>query len=412
MKRCIVLLLCLLTLYTMMAQDNRYGLSGYYFGRNNDAQVCDDTLFVACNKGVFAYPLKVKAGENGHWLIYGFNDMEIIHFAKSGRKMLAVRRTFQNVPGMYSPMQKQTLLLSDDWGHTFVDITPEDMQDDLFLRDMTIRQMPDNPDHLYLAYPFSNGYYAQMLETTDFGQSWKATAKRNPYAGAFAVDPSNSNHILVYGLDPYVDCICPYIQETMDNFQTLNDIPFSTEDLDVDSNFEFSSIAISPSDSRLLVAATSYGLAKSSDGGLTWRHTLSEKKKSYSGFGFVGVVFDENHPQTLYACNNRPYDQNKDYVLIDVFRSEDAGENWELMDTSLALSAPVNKMVLHDGKLFCIAAKEEIISWNLASFPTSINSTLLRKKTDNPACYDLQGRRYPMKPQNGIYIQNGRKVIN
>jgi photosystem II stability/assembly factor-like uncharacterized protein len=77
------------------------------------------------------------------------------------------------------------------------------------------------------------------------------------------------------------------------------------------------------------------GLYKTSDGGVTWRKTLSAGDNA----GVVDVVIDPTQPNTLYAA--AWHRQRRDWSYVNVgtqsglFKSTDGGETWNRLTAGL-----------------------------------------------------------------------------
>ena len=73
-------------------------------------------------------------------------------------------------------------------------------------------------------------------------------------------------------------------------------------------------LVMDPADSKVLYAATEEGLMKSTDSGVSWTRVV----RSIGGYYCQDLVFDPQHPGTLYAgCSGSGF-----------FRSSDKGANW------------------------------------------------------------------------------------
>ena len=393
------------------AQDSWQSIpKGDLYGMANDAHVYDGKLYVATDKGIFACPLQEgqKAWENA-----GLRGNDIVNFAKYGERLLAVCQTITVNPNG-SKTRSYSLLASDDNGATSTDVTPEDIIDDGYFG-IHIRQMDSKkPEHLYLTYCNSlGGKPCIMLETLDAGQSWTKTAARDwygAYTGSFAADPSDSRHILVFGMHPYNDCYCPYVLETKDGFQTLEYLAFEPS-----RNFMFGDIAFSPVNNALMLAATSEGLAKSDDSGANWQITCSGRAGDtdpwgayqYSPLGFHSVWFDPSQPTVAYAvfCGHTDGHYN-----VDIYRSCDAGDSWQIVATSPMQSSSLAAVIHNGAQLILVPFTDDIFCLDLNLLSASISS-LSTTATSQSDVFTLLGTKAKGKSTSGIYIKNGHKRV-
>jgi len=407
MKKDAVLLFSLFAVMLCQAKVIRLPLG---LGDNHDAKIYGDTLFVSCKKGIYACSL---ADNYPQWVAYAFNGMEITSFVKSGQKLLAVYRYFINNPETNTSREQQALLASDDWGETYRDVTPADVTGFGTEIGCIIRvlQLPDSPNHLLLAYPsrdysFVFGTEGKLKESTDFGSQWTLKEPVFPPTGELAVATDDPNRFMVYGLKPNVDCICPYLLETKDYFQTLTNVAFEVQGLINDPAFQ--SIAYNPTDSRQLLAATSSGIAKSTDGGVTWQIVVERDALFYGYRGFSKVLFDSEDARTVYAVNNS-YDAGQ--MNMELYRSLDGGDSWSKVYTAKDNQTTVKDMLMYNGQFVCIGWNNNVFIIDSEGIPASI-AVPEQQAVQPGTVYDLSGRQLKGKPsQPGVYIQNGRKVV-
>ena len=358
-------------------------------GFNHDAKVYDDTLFVACNNGLYAYPLKV---ESGTWKVYAFENHIVYNFVKSGSHLLAVTNE-NEVAG-----RKQSLLRSDDYGRTFSDVTPsealvQEVYDDYDAKIIQLFQRPNDPNGLFIGYPkepdnsSSVFHSSALMESSDFGLHWEKKNSAPPCNGKMAFSFNDAAHMLVCGLTPNVHCSCPYIIETMDDFQNLTNVPYDIVDDDdqviyhhpdysmgATSGIIFHQIVFSPSSSQTLLAATTTGIAKSDDGGKTWMHTLIENAPGhyYIYIGVGKVCYDQTNPQTVYAVRNH---EDKGQYGYSLYLSQDGGGSWQKTYTSQVSSKAswIRELLVYNDQLILIAHEDEVlcIDKNDISNPTN-----------------------------------------
>ncbi len=386
MKRFLLVLTTFTIGVAAVAQVKTFSLN---HGFNHDAKVYDDTLFVACNNGLYAYPLKV---ESGTWKVYAFENRIVYNFVKSGSHLLAVTNE-NEVAG-----RKQSLLRSDDYGRTFSDVTPSEalvqkVYDDYDAKIIQLYQRPNDLNGLFIGYPkepdnsSSVFHSSALMESSDFGLHWEKKNSAPPCNGKMAFSFNDAAHMLVCGLTPNVHCRCPYIIETKDDFQNLTNVPYDIVDDDdqviyhhpdysmgATSGIIFHQIVFSPSSSQTLLAATTTGIAKSDDGGKTWMHTLIEEAPGhyYIYIGEGKVCYDQSNPQTVYAVRNH---EDKGQYGYSLYLSQDGGGSWQKTYTDQVSSNAswIRELLVYNDQLILIAHEDEVscIDKNDISNPTN-----------------------------------------
>ena len=406
-KIIIILLAALTSSICCMAQETDLFLNKGY---NYDMKVYEDTLFVASENGVFA--LSLKEGSRA-WKPYAFEGMDITTFVKSGQKMIAVQRIFTDSEN--GRIEEQKLLASYDYGMSFADITRYSSEYGYCTElgnIINIHQLPDNPNHVLAVYPsnqFSGtfGTTGIVEESFEFGQEWILKDIPFPATGKLSYKSKAPYSILVYGLIPNVDCICPYVFGCSDDFQTMTELPIDI--LDEAHGIEFRDIAYNSSDNERLLAATSRGIAVSTDNGITWKHVVEGKSHAFSSIGFVNVLYDINNPSNVYAfCNC--YDPDKHNYLVELYVSTDAGGGWCKEYVSKGHQRETAKVVRYGNNFYFLTVKDEVFSLDISTLPTSISSVKQEAPAQSDAIYELQGRKVK-DVRKGLYIQNGKKIV-
>lgn len=391
MRRIVIILVSLSTWLYGVAQETVIPLNQ---GINYDAKVYDDTLFVATDNGIYSYALNEQ---NAAWKEYAFGGMKILNFCKSGKKIMA-----DNYPEQPQGEFKQALLLSEDFGKSSIDITPDDaMFDPQGSPSLKFWQVPDSPEHIYLDL---YGNCRTWSETKDFGKSWNAKVPTDPNHGLFAFDPNNASHMLIYGQPPGSDVPGAYILETTDNLQTLNNIAFEGE-----SSYYFTSMAFCPSNSQILLATNSNGIVRSADCGRTWKHISNIKGKWYNHG--CQVLFCPSNPEIAYAIRVEALDE--EINAWEVFRSEDCGQSWKFSYApDVYLLGNIIVAMIYTNELIIVSRKGSIMRIPIDVSTASITMYKAQDLDISHSIFDIQGRRLDGQPTNkGIYIQNGKKVV-
>jgi hypothetical protein len=315
--------------------------------------VYDDTLFVATRNGIVYYPLKENDAE---WKTYAFSDMRIYAFVKSGANLLAINLSETGFE----------LLRSSDYGATYVDITPADGAKTNYLY-YSLYQMPDNQEHVFLVYPpndvnaFQNN---RMKESLDFGESWTVVENASTQDGFFAIDPYNPEHVIVYGLTPYINGVIPYLLETTDNFNTLTQVPFERPEV----GFYFYSLSFCSANTQKLLATSSHGVYKSTDGGCTWQKDSALSDLNWSSSQAV-ILYEPNHSQMVFVGRNNV--DNSNDISWDIHYSKDSGETWSLLYAAESTTGDeILGMVLYDDNIIVVGS-------NLDVYRIPINQTQL-----------------------------------
>lgn len=125
------------------------------------------------------------------------------------------------------------------------------------------------------------------------------------------------------------------------------------------NNYYVQCIAISPTDSKVLLLGMSGGIFKSTDQGKTWAWKRqgfpTPNRSAYSAP--IGVLcFDPTRPNVLYAGIGRP--REKKDGKGHIYKSEDCGESWKLMtaDGMLDPTAIVGGLEVSPDGEYAIAA--------------------------------------------------------
>ncbi|MEP7197660.1 MAG: T9SS type A sorting domain-containing protein [Saprospiraceae bacterium] len=153
-----------------------------------------------------------------------------------------------------------------------------------------------------------------LWKTTDSGLSYTSLGESLPQqpVGIVVVDQKNPNNIYItigekdgwwqYGLGVY---------KSTDAGKTWNPTGLSYK---LSDNKVIFALAMSPTNSNILIAATNNGIHKTINGGQSWTKVRPEN--------FSDVKFKIDNPNIVYAATNDYYGS------CEVFQSSDEGDNW------------------------------------------------------------------------------------
>ena len=179
---------------------------------------------------------------------------------------------------------------------------------------------------------FGDGVY----KSTDAGKTWKNVGLRDSrQIGRIIIDPHDANVVFVAALGhAYGPNTERGIFRTTDGGATWQKVLYK------DENTGAIDLCFDPQDSKVIYAALwqvrrppwsvypptsgpGSGLYKSSDGGTTW-HEFTGHGLPVAPWGRIGIDVAPNDSNRIYAL----IDSNKNAGL---YRSDDAGENWQLV---------------------------------------------------------------------------------
>ena len=284
---------------------------------------------------------------------------------------------------------------------------------DVYTDDARYRQHPLNPDRIYRSNPLPDGQMGYTLSrSADFGQTWWTTGLKElelPGRPQIAFNPLDKNEIYVFGVNEFVDCICPWVLHTTDGMETLQPVELQ---LDEDRPMTtYMQMAFSPTEPGLLLMATTGGMARSVDGGTTWHYTTGGERL------MTDVCFDDREPHVAYAVEMLPMALCDDWCHYAVLRSDDDGRSWTPMaeiDFPLFRTGTTTGLCglqCHKGQLVCWADDHVYLVSTLSGtgrelIPTAIPA--VSRPAERTVGYDLTGRRSSAST-SGIVIRNGRK---
>ncbi|MCA1591978.1 MAG: glycoside hydrolase [Acidobacteria bacterium] len=204
---------------------------------------------------------------------------------------------------------------------------------------------PSNPDIVYVGS--GEGLQRPDLSTgdgvyksTDAGQTWRHLGLREgQQIGAIIVDPRDPNRIFVAVLGhPYGPNAERGVFRSTDGGETFERVLYK------DENTGAIALAFDPANPRIVYAdlwaarqgpwengswqGPGSGLYKSTDGGTNWKQLTKGLPTFEQGLGRIGFGIAPSDPKRIYANVDSPQ-------LGGVYRSDDAGESWQRVNSEV-----------------------------------------------------------------------------
>ncbi len=196
---------------------------------------------------------------------------------------------------------------------------------------------PTNEAIIYAG--FSQG---GLWKTTDGGINWKPIFDDQVFLaiGEIVLDPNNPDIVYVGTGDPNISGY-PFIGDGI--YRSL-DAGETWQHLGLTDQRIISKISIDPSDSNTIYVASmglpferneERGLYKSMDGGQTWNQILFINNET----GITDLIMDTTNPSTLYAATWTRIRNNQESLLTSteakIYKTTDGGETWDALSGGL-----------------------------------------------------------------------------
>lgn len=196
---------------------------------------------------------------------------------------------------------------------------------------------PSNENTIYIGTPAGG-----IWKSTTAGTSWTALSDNLPQIGVsgIAVDPNNSNIIYIATGDcDGGDSYSVGVLKSTDGGLTWNTTGLSFTNTSTYSG----DILINPSDSNIILVATTNGIYRSTDAGISWINVRT------GDFSQGRIRFKPNNPSVVYAVSSNRF-----------YRSTNSGASFTTVTTGLPIAS--SRMLLdvtpaEENYVFILSAK-------------------------------------------------------
>lgn len=220
--------------------------------------------------------------------------------------------------------QAQMLRAAADSAQQWTLIGPQPIADGYAGRVTTLAIDPHDNNTVYLGSAEGG-----VWKSTDAGAHWQPLTDFEPALaiGSLAIDPSNSKVIYAgtgeanFNFDGYDGMGVLKSTDAGNTWSLLGSTTFDQSDI--------GALAISPTNTAVILASTSSGVYRSADGGETWQNVVFGRS--------TGVVFDPSNGSLAYAAAVFGPDG------AGIYKSADGGQTWKISNGSGTKSIPFSQ---------------------------------------------------------------------
>lgn len=316
---------------------NDYLVEGFY----HTMKIYGKHIHINTTSGIYRKSLETL--DNTSWEQFALEQYPILDFAMAGNYIFATTPT----------KSANAILRSDDNGKSFKDITPqqwvyynEGRDEFVYEKETLIVKLAINPhnNQSLAAVVWNSGIYF----SDNFGDSWTTTQR--------PIINLNQNRYLAFS--PYKKSAnILYYAGEFSNFQSFlyacDREKEEWELLDYLANEDscIHHLAHHPTNPDEMIYSAEQYLARSIDGGQTWKRTSANENYYY-----YKTVYDKSNPQIVYTAGEyRGHSDDIDNNTLRIFRSTDSGKNWEVyFEKELDDVAGIVDIELYKKKLFIL----------------------------------------------------------
>jgi len=210
---------------------------------------------------------------------------------------------------------------------------------------------PDNNQVIWVGAP-SGG----LWKTTDGGTSWTIQNEETAVLGVsdivvtpdfntsqtlyIATGDRNGGSLWALGGGQSHDNNSIGVLKSTDGGQTWE----SSLAFDVSNRQLVTRLLMHPDDAQVLYAATSEGVYKTSDAGVSWSRIASPR--------FIDMEFKPDDPSVIYGST-------KTYDFTRIYRSEDGGVNWQVVNSVAGLRTELAVTPSDPSRVYAVAANSD-----------------------------------------------------
>lgn len=367
-----------------------------------------NNLVVCTNNGLYSIALE----QPGTPVPCGFNGLPIADYVRKGSTMIARKgNLFVNDKRENRP---PFAYISYNNGESWVEYNPEHLKSNIYHGDywnyiMALAQNPDNTDELIMLNS-SDG----LWKSTDFGVNWHHISEisvGNDIACFMEYFPHDTNTFMFHGENGLLQDEIHITRDGGNTWQITKGI-YSNADNCVHQ------MAFHPLDPNIWVFGGEGCIGFSEDGGRTFKIVWDVWSDRENVAYYYNILYDTNNPDIAFAFGEASRTQEEPCMRIAA--SNDKGRTWtKIAEIPIANNDTYNAqtdMIQTEDYLYLSTPDSKIYRVkkdDLMQGTSSVNDVFIEEepsKCIDTQMYDLFGRKIT-SPVNGIYIQNGRKVI-